>query len=193
MLKKKDIQVYEFIKKSIGEGVSPSIREIQKAMGYRSTSSAFCHVQNLIDAGLIEKKGNLNRSLHLPNYNTITVPIMGTVTAGNPITAYQDIEGYVSFDSGKQYENPLFALKIRGNSMINAGILDGDIVVVEQCQYAENGDIVVALVDGEEATVKRFYKEEGHYRLQPENDTMTPIILNSVQIAGKVVGLKRYY
>lgn len=193
MLKKKDIQVYEFIKKSIGEGVSPSIREIQNAMGYRSTSSAFCHVQNLIDAGLIEKKGNLNRSLHLPNYNTITVPIMGTVTAGNPITAYQDIAGYVSFDSGKQYENPLFALKIRGNSMINAGILDGDIVVVEQCEYAENGDIVVALVDGEEATVKRFYKEEGHYRLQPENDSMTPIILNSVQIAGKVVGLKRYY
>ncbi len=193
MLKKKDIQVYEFIKKSIGEGVSPSIREIQNAMGYRSTSSAFFHVQNLIDAGLIEKKGNLNRSLHLPNYNTITVPIMGTVTAGNPITAYQDIAGYVSFDSGKQYENPLFALKIRGNSMINAGILDGDIVVVEQCQYAENGDIVVALVDGEEATVKRFYKEEGHYRLQPENDSMPPIILNSVQIAGKVVGLKRYY
>ncbi|MDD6344874.1 MAG: transcriptional repressor LexA [Oscillospiraceae bacterium] len=194
MLKQKDIQIYEYIKKRIGEGVSPSIREIQTEMGFRSTSSAFCHVQNLIEAGLIEKNGSLNRSLHLPNYNTITVPIMGTVTAGNPITAYQDIAGYVSFDSGKQYENPLFALRVRGDSMINAGILDGDIVVVEQCNYAENGDIVVALVNQEqEATVKRFYKEEGHYRLQPENDNMPPIIVENVEIAGKVVGLKRYY
>ena len=193
MLKQKDIEIYEYIKKRIGEGFSPSIREIQNAMGYKSTSSAFIHVQNLIDAGMIEKSDSLNRSLHLPNFNTITVPVMGTVTAGNPVTAYGDITGYISFDSGKQYENPLFALKIKGESMINAGILDGDVVVVEQSPYAENGDIVVALVDNGEATVKRFYKENGHFRLQPENDTMFPIILESVKIIGKVVGLKRYY
>jgi len=193
MLKQKELNVYEYIKKRIGEGVSPSIREIQTAMGYKSTSTAFIHVKALIDAGLIEKTDSLNRSLRLPNYRTITVPVVGTVTAGNPITAFEDITGYVAFDSGKQYENQLFALKVKGESMINAGILDGDIVVAEQVPYAENGDIVVALVDGEEATVKRFFKENGKFRLQPENDTMSPIIVDNVEIAGKVVGLKRYY
>lgn len=193
MLKQKELEVYEYIRKRIGEGISPSIREIQNAMGYKSTSTAFLHVKTLIEAGLIEKDENLNRSIRLPNYKAVTVPVMGTVTAGNPVTAYEDITGYVSFDSPKQYENPLFALKIKGESMINAGILDGDIVVAEQCQYAENGDIVVALIDGEEATVKRFYKEDGQFRLQPENDTMQPIILENVEIAGKVVGIKRYY
>lgn len=193
MLKQKELDVYEYIKKRIGEGVSPSIREIQTAMGYKSTSTAFIHVKALIEAGLIEKTGSLNRSLKLPNYRTITVPVMGTVTAGKPVTAYEDITGYVSFDSGKQYENQLFALKVKGDSMINAGILDGDIVVVEQCPYAKNGDIVVALIENEEATVKRFFKENGQYRLQPENDSMEAIIVSEVEIAGKVVGLKRYY
>lgn len=193
MLKPKEIEIYEYIKKRISEGVSPSIREIQSAMGYKSTSTAFRYVEALINAGLIEKSNNLNRSLRLPNYNSVTVPVMGTVTAGNPITAIEDISGYVSFDAQKNYSNPLFALKIRGESMINAGILDGDIVIVEQCSYAENGDIVVALIDNEEATVKRFFKENGHFRLQPENDEMPPIIVTDVAIAGKVVGLKRYY
>lgn len=118
---------------------------------------------------------------------------MGTVTAGMPITAYEDITGYVGFEAEGCDPNDLFALKIRGESMINAGILDGDIVIVEKSSYAENGEIVVAFVDGEEATVKTFYKEKGHYRLQPENDNMEPIILEECEILGKVIGLKRYY
>ena len=105
----------------------------------------------------------------------------------------QDITGYLGFEAPGCDPNDLFALRVRGESMINAGILDGDIVIVQRTEYAENGDIVVAFVDGEEATVKRFYKEKGYYRLQPENDTMEPIILDECEVLGKVIGLKRYY
>jgi repressor LexA len=193
MLKEKEIAVFEYIKNRLTDGYSPSVREIQDAMGFKSTSTAHRYIETLINAGKLEKTGNINRSLRLPNSKSISIPVIGTVTAGIPITAVEDITGYVSFEADKAYTNPLFALKIRGESMINAGILDGDIIIVEQCVYAENGDIVVALVDREEATVKRFYKENGHYRLQPENDTMEPIIAESVDILGKVIGLKRYY
>lgn len=120
------------------------------------------------------------------------IPLAGTVTAGQPITAIEDITDYISFQPDKHYQNPLFALKVRGESMINAAILDGDIVVIEQGSYAENGDIVCALVDNEAATIKTFYKENGRFRLQPENDTMDPIIVDEVQILGKVVGVIRY-
>jgi len=193
MLKEKEIAVFEYIKNRLTDGYSPSVREIQDAMGFKSTSTAHRYIETLINAGKLEKTGNINRSLRLPNSKSISIPVIGTVTAGIPITAVEDITGYVSFEADKTYTNPLFALKIRGESMINAGILDGDIIIVEQGVYAENGDIVVALVDREEATVKRFYKENGHYRLQPENDTMEPIIAESVDILGKVIGLKRYY
>lgn len=193
MLKEKEIAVFEYIKNRLTDGYSPSVREIQDAMGFKSTSTAHRYIETLINAGKLEKTGNINRSLRLPNSKSISIPVIGTVTAGIPITAIEDITGYVSFEADKAYTNPLFALKIRGESMINAGILDGDIIIVEQGVYAENGDIVVALVDREEATVKRFYKENGHYRLQPENDTMEPIIAESVDILGKVIGLKRYY
>jgi len=193
MLKEKEIAVFEYIKNRLTDGYSPSVREIQDAMGFKSTSTAHRYIETLINAGKLEKTGNINRSLRLPNSKSISIPVIGTVTAGIPITAVEDITGYVSFEADKAYTNPLFALKIRGESMINAGILDGDIIIVEQGVYAENGDIVVALVDREEATVKRFYKENGHYRLQPENDTMEPIIAKSVDILGKVIGLKRYY
>ena len=115
-----------------------------------------------------------------------------TVTAGIPITAIEEITDYISFQPARHYSNPLFALKVRGESMINAAILDGDMVVIEQTPYAENGDIVCALVDNESATIKTFYKEDGHYRLQPENDTMDPIIVDEVSILGKVVGVVRY-
>ncbi|MBE6860077.1 MAG: transcriptional repressor LexA [Ruminococcus sp.] len=193
MLNEKELAVFEYIKKRLSDGYSPSVREIQDAMGFKSTSTAHRYIEALINAGKIEKTGNINRSLRLPNSKSISIPVIGTVTAGVPITAVEDITGYVSFEADRIYANPLFALKIRGESMINAGILDGDIIIVEQGVYAENGDIVVALVDCEEATVKRFYKENGHFRLQPENDTMEPIIVDSVDILGKVVGLKRYY
>lgn len=193
MLNDKEIAVFEYIKSRLSDGYSPSVREVQNAMGFRSTSTAQRYIEALVDAGKLEKTGNINRSLRLPNVKSISIPIVGTVTAGVPITAVEDITGYISFEPERNYSNSLFALRIKGESMINAGILDGDIIIVEQNVYAENGDIVVALVEGEEATVKRFFKENGHFRLQPENDSMQPIILSKVDILGKVVGLKRYY
>ena len=124
--------------------------------------------------------------------NTTKVPLVGTVTAGMPILAVEQIEGYISYSGPASKDKPLFALHIRGESMINAGILDGDIVIVEKTPVAENGEIVVALIE-DEATVKTFYKENGHFRLQPENDTMDPIIVDEVIILGKVKALTRYF
>ena len=193
MLKEKEIAVFNYIKSRLGEGMSPSVREIMEAMGFKSTSTAHRYIETLVREGLIEKSGSLNRTLRLPNCGTASVPIMGTVTAGQPITAVENITGYVGFEAQGIDPEELFALKIKGESMIKAGILDGDIVIVERTPYAENGDIVVAFIGHEDATVKRFFKENGHFRLQPENDTMSPIILDEVEVLGKVVGLKRYY
>ncbi|EWM55192.1 transcriptional repressor LexA [Ruminococcus flavefaciens] len=193
MLKDKEIAVFNYIKSRLSDGLSPSVREIMDAMGFKSTSTAHRYIETLVREGLIEKTGNLNRTLRLPNSGTTSVPVMGTVTAGQPITAVEDITGYIGFEAPGVDPQELFALKIRGESMINAGILDGDIVIVKRVSYAENGDIVVAFIDREEATVKTFYKERGHYRLQPENDTMEPIIVDEVEVLGKVIGLKRYY
>lgn len=192
-LSEKDTKVYEFIKQRISEGYVPSVREICAELGFSSTSTAHRAIEKLVSAGLIEKQGNnLNRSLKLVGDDSVKVPLLGTVTAGKPITAIEDIEGYLSFKPSKHYDGKLFALRVRGESMINAAILDGDTVIVEQTAYAENGDIVVALVDNSDATVKRFYKEDGHFRLQPENDTMEPIIVDEVSILGKVVAVLRY-
>ncbi|MCM1006702.1 MAG: transcriptional repressor LexA [Ruminococcus flavefaciens] len=193
MLKEKEIAVFNYIKSRLSDGISPSVREIMDYMGFKSTSTAHRYIETLVNEGLIEKSGNLNRTLRLPGSGAASVPIIGTVTAGQPITAYQDITGYVGFEAGSYDPNDLFALKIRGESMINAGILDGDIVIVKRDSYAENGDIVVAFIDRSDATVKRFFKEDGHFRLQPENDTMQPIIVDEVEILGIVIGLKRYY
>lgn len=193
MLKEKEIAVFNYIKSRLSDGISPSVREIMEYMGFKSTSTAHRYIETLVNEGLIEKSGNLNRTLRLPGSGAASVPIIGTVTAGQPITAYQDITGYVGFEAGSYDPNDLFALKIRGESMINAGILDGDIVIVKRDSYAENGDIVVAFIDRSDATVKRFFKEDGHFRLQPENDTMQPIIVDEVEILGIVIGLKRYY
>ena len=193
MLKDKEIEVFNYIKTRLSEGMSPSVREIMEAMGFKSTSTAHRYIETLVREGLIAKSGSLNRTLRLPNCGTASVPVMGTVTAGQPITAVENITGYIGFEAQGVDPEELFALKVRGESMINAGILDGDIVIVEKTPYAENGDIIVAFVDHEEATVKRFFKENGHFRLQPENDTMSPIILDEVEVLGKVVGLKRYY
>ncbi|MCC8135967.1 MAG: transcriptional repressor LexA [Ruminococcus sp.] len=193
MLNDKELEVFNYIKGRLNSGVSPSVREIMKAMGFKSTSTAHRYIEALVNEGLLEKTGNVMRSLRLPNSESASVPILGTVTAGQPITAIEDIIGYVGFEAPSCDPQDLFALKIRGESMINAGILNGDIVIVERRCYAENGDIVVALVDGSDATVKTFYKEKGHFRLQPENDSMDPIIVDEVEILGRVIGLKRYY
>ncbi|WP_302413696.1 transcriptional repressor LexA [uncultured Ruminococcus sp.] len=184
--------VFEFIKDRIEEGYPPTVREICAEFGFKSTSTAHRYINNLTAKGLLEKGNNQNRAIRLTGGNGMKIPLVGTVTAGIPITAIEEITDYISFQPARHYSNPLFALRVRGESMINAAILDGDMVVIEQTPYAENGDIVCALVDNESATIKTFYKEDGHYRLQPENDTMDPIIVDEVSILGKVVGVVRY-
>lgn len=184
--------VFEFIKDRIEEGYPPTVREICAEFGFKSTSTAHRYINNLTAKGLLEKGNNQNRAIRLTGGNGMKIPLVGTVTAGIPITAIEEITDYISFQPARHYSNPLFALKVRGESMISAAILDGDMVVIEQTPYAENGDIVCALVDNESATIKTFYKEDGHYRLQPENDTMDPIIVDEVSILGKVVGVVRY-
>ena len=184
--------VFEFIKDRIEEGYPPTVREICAEFGFKSTSTAHRYINNLTAKGLLEKGNNQNRAIRLTGGNGMKIPLVGTVTAGIPITAIEEITDYISFQPARHYSNPLFALKVRGESMINAALLDGDMVVIEQTPYAENGDIVCALVDNESATIKTFYKEDGHYRLQPENDTMDPIIVDEVSILGKVVGVVRY-
>ena len=184
--------VFEFIKDRIEEGYPPTVREICAEFGFKSTSTAHRYINNLTAKGLLEKGNNQNRAIRLTGGNGMKIPLVGTVTAGIPITAIEEITDYISFQPARHYSNPLFALKVSGESMINAAILDGDMVVIEQTPYAENGDIVCALVDNESATIKTFYKEDGHYRLQPENDTMDPIIVDEVKILGKVVGVVRY-
>ena len=182
-------KVFEFIKQRLEEGYPPTVREICAQFGFKSTSTAHRYIASLTEKGLLEKGANQNRAIKLVGRQGTMVPLVGTVTAGMPITAIEDITDYISFQPAKRYANPLFALKVRGESMINAAILDGDIVIAEQAAVVENGDIAVCLVDGESATVKRVYKENG---LQPENDAMEPIIADEVSILGKVVAVIRY-
>lgn len=185
-------KVFEFIKQRVEEGYPPTVREICSEFGFKSTSTAHRYINSLTEKGFLEKGSKQNRAIRLVGSAGMRIPLVGTVTAGTPITAIEYVSEYINFQPARNYSNPLFALKVRGESMINAAILDGDIVVVEQTPYAENGEIVVALVDGDSATVKTFYKEDGHFRLQPENDTMDPIIVDRVDILGKVVGVIRY-
>ncbi len=188
----RDSKVFEFIKKRIEEGYAPTVREICKEFSFKSTSMAYICINRLVDKGLLEKGSKQNRAIRLVGSSAARVPLMGTVTAGMPITAIENITDYVSFNTDRYDSDELFALKVRGDSMINIGILNGDIVIVEKTSFAENGEIVVALVDDEDATVKRFFKEDGGYRLQPENDSMEPIYSDHVSILGKVVAVLRY-
>ena len=177
-LTKSQQKVYDYIVECSENGRIPSVRELCGATGFKSTSTG---------------------CIRLKNEQPVTkVPLMGRVTAGQPILAVQDIEAYIPLpkDIGKGRE--LFALRVVGDSMINAGIFDGDIIVIERTPVANNGEIVVAMVEDEvsgesSATVKRFYKEKGHYRLQPENDSYAPIIVDQVVLLGKVVTLIRNY
>lgn len=192
-LTERDRKVYEFIKEKLEEGYPPTVREICAEFSFKSTSTAHKCINVLAQAGLLEKGNNQNRALRIAGSVSKKVPLVGTVTAGQPITAIEEITDFISFSPDKIYSNPLFALKVRGESMINVAILDGDIVIVEQVPVVENGEIAVVMVDGGEATVKRFFKEGGHFRLQPENDTMDPIIVDECSVLGRVVGVVRYF
>ena len=192
-LTKSQQKVYDYIKDCLTESRIPSVREICNATGLKSTSTVHLHLKTLEERGLIERDHGMNRCIRLPGAEkTASVPVMGRVTAGMPILAVEDVEGYVTVSETFRRGRELFALRVVGESMINAGILDGDTVIVHRTPTAEYGEIVVALV-GEEATVKRFYKEKGHFRLQPENDSFEPIIVDEVVLLGKVIALFRNF
>jgi len=185
-------KIFDYICTSVQEGVSPTVREICAATGLKSTATVHAHLKTLEEKGFIKRNQGTNRSIRLSNDNTAVVPVLGKVTAGMPILAVEDIQGYVPVSDSIRRGRELFALRVVGESMINAGILDNDIVVVHKTPVAENGQIVVAMVE-DEATVKRFYKEEGHFRLQPENDAYEPIIVDECSVLGQVISVVRYY
>ena len=171
------------------QGYPPSVREICAGVGLASTATVHYHLNALKEEGLIHMDGKKNRTISLPEERRSgSIPIVGVVTAGQPILAVENIEGYLPWDGDER----CFALRVRGDSMINAAILDGDIIVVNRTPVAQNGDIVVALID-DEATVKRFYKENGHFRLQPENESYEPIIVDELTVLGKVEMVIRNY
>lgn len=178
------------------DGFPPSVRELCAATGLKSPSSVHSHLKKLEMLGYLSKETNKTRAIRVrqssPDTQTVRVPILGVVTAGQPILAVENVEGYISVDNMRASKKELFALRVRGESMINAGILDGDIVVVERTPIARNGEIVVALL-GDEATVKRFFRENGKFRLQPENPDMQPIYAAEVTILGRVIICYRYY
>ena len=187
-------KIYEFLVEMAKENMTPSVREIGAAVGLRSTSSVQANLDALEAAGYIQRPPMLKRCIKIVGQaeNITHVPLLGTVTAGQPILAVEEIEGYLPFSMPGASDKELFALKVRGESMLWAGILDGDIVIVERTPTAVNGEMVVALVE-DSATVKTFYKENGHFRLQPENDAFEPIIVDEVIILGKVIASYRYY
>jgi len=187
-------RVYEFLVERTQDGVPPSVREIGERVGLRSTSSVQANLDALDKMGYITRDPMHKRSIRIVGQDraAIMVPLLGTVTAGLPILAVEQIESYLPYTGPVSRDKALFALRVRGESMTNAGILNGDIVFVEKTPTAQNGDIVVALLE-DEATVKTFYKEDGRFRLQPENDYMDPIYCDELIILGRVVSLLRYY
>ena len=197
-LNDKQLLIYEFLKDFTSEkGYPPTVREICKAVGLKSTSSVHGHLKQLEKEGLIKRDPTKPRALEIVDSvvkkEMINVPIIGRVTAGLPILANENIED--SFPLPLDYvkhNNDLFMLKISGSSMIKAGILDGDFAIIERTQTASNGDKIVALIENE-ATLKTFYRENDHIRLQPENDEMEPIIVDNCGILGKLIGIYRTY
>ncbi|MCI6038471.1 MAG: transcriptional repressor LexA [Candidatus Limiplasma sp.] len=185
-------------KATLQKGYPPSVREICDATGLKSTSTVHGHLIRLEKKGLLYRDSMKPRAISVPSdhqmYRTemINVPIVGRVSAGTPILATENIEDYIALPQSMLGEGEHYVLGVRGESMIEAGIMDGDYVVVRKQPTAYNGDIVVAMVE-DDATVKRFYRENGHFRLQPENPTMEPIIVPEVTILGKVVSLYRIF
>lgn len=204
-LSQNEKNILDFINMQVKEvGYPPSVREICKAVNLKSTSSVHMYLSRLKEKGYIAKQDLKTRALKIvgdtvgaaEDTDVLSVPIVGNVAAGAPILAEENIEEYVKLPISLLKNNiknsPTYMLKVKGESMINVGIFDGDYIIVSKCQTAENGQIVVALIDNE-ATVKTYYKEKDYIRLQPENDTMEPIIVKDVQIIGKVSGLFRRF
>ena len=195
----KQKEILEYIKEMIlKKGYPPAVREICEAVHLKSTSSVHSHLESLEKNGYIRRDPTKPRTIEildddfaLTRRELVNVPVIGTVAAGVPILAEQNIEDYLPIPAEILPNKEVFMLKVKGNSMIEAGIYNGDKVIVAKQPNAENGDKVVALVD-DSATVKTFYKENGHFRLQPENSSMDPIILDQVEILGKVIGLFRF-
>ncbi|MGN0203170.1 MAG: transcriptional repressor LexA [Coprococcus sp.] len=194
----KQQEILEYIKSQLlAKGYPPSVREICEAVHLRSTSSVHSHLETLEKNGFIRRDPTKPRAIEilddefaLTRREMVNIPMVGTVTAGEPILAVENITGYFPVPAEMLPNADLFMLAVRGDSMINAGILSGDHVIVQQQNTANNGDMVVAMVD-DSATVKTFYKEDGYYRLQPQNDALSPIITKQCEILGKVIGLIR--
>ncbi len=194
----KQQEILEYIKETIlKKGYPPAVREICEAVHLKSTSSVHSHLETLEENGYIRRDPTKPRTIeilddcfNLTRREVVNVPLIGSIAAGQPLLAQENIENYFPIPAEVLPNTDTFMLKVKGESMVNAGIFDGDQIIVSSQSCAENGDIVVALLE-DSATVKRFYKEDGHYRLQPENDFMEPIICDNVQILGKVIGLLR--
>lgn len=194
----KQREILEFMKSQILEkGYPPSVREICEAVRLRSTSSVHAHLETLEKNGYIRRDPTKPRAIEITDdefgitrRDMVNIPIVGTVAAGQPILATENIMDYFPVPVDMMPNKELFMLRVKGDSMINMGIFEGDNLIVARQNTAFNGEVVVALVE-DSATVKRFYKEDGHYRLQPENDEMDPIIVDQCEVIGKVVGLIR--
>lgn len=199
-ISEKQKEILEYIKQEIlNKGYPPAVREICEAVHLKSTSSVHSHLETLEKNGYIRRDPTKPRAIeimddtfNLTRREMVNVPVIGNVAAGQPLLAVQNIENYFPIPAEYMPNQETFMLKVKGESMINAGILDGDHILVERQSTASNGEIVVALVD-DSATVKTYYKEDGHYRLQPENDTMDPIIVDECSILGKVFGVFRFF
>ena len=193
--------VLDYLKRSIAKnGYPPTVREIGKALDLSSPATVQAHLNTLETKGYIKRGDSKNRAIELlvPNdyaeSDTVDVPLLGKVTAGNPIEAIEMPDEFFTLPASMiPTKKEVFTLKVSGTSMINAGVHDGDIVIVQRQATANNGDMVVAMTEDNEVTLKTFYKEDGYFRLQPENDTMAPIILDKVYIVGKAIGLYRKF
>ncbi len=196
----KQREILEYLKsQTLSKGYPPAVREICEAVKLKSTSSVHSHLETLEKNGYIRRDPSKPRAIeimddtfNLAKREMVSVPIVGTITAGQPILAVENIEGYFPIPTEYMPNEETFMLKVKGESMINAGIFDGDQILVQKQSHAVNGDFVVALIE-DSVTVKTFYKEKDYYRLQPENDTMEPIILKELEILGKVIGLFRMF
>ena len=199
-ISEKQKEILEYMKQEIlNKGYPPTVRDICEAVKLKSTSSVHSHLETLEKNGYIRRDPTKPRAIEIidENFNMTrreiaNVPMVGRVAAGEPILAVENIESYFPIPTEYMPNAETFMLKVKGESMINVGIFDGDQILVEKCNTARNGDMVVALVD-DSATVKTFYKENGHIRLQPENDTMDPIIVDDCEIMGKVFGVFRFF